>query len=257
MPTTPHVQAWDDWGSVDPLFAILTEAKYRNGGGDVEEFFRGGEGVVSELLTKTDELGIGRSRGKALDFGCGVGRLTAGLSPHFEHVVGVDVAPSMIEAARQTHAGLENCEFVVNDRNDLRWVPDASLDFVLSLLVLQHLESTAAIESFLREFVRVLRPGGAIVFQLPSSVSAHEIPLPDLWTRAGLKVRTAMLLRRVGVSARFLYAHLDWVPQMTLLAVSDERVRSILEGVGGTIVHVTPSAPDAGGTVDRTFFVTK
>jgi ubiquinone/menaquinone biosynthesis C-methylase UbiE len=257
MASGTHGQAWEDWGEVDPLFAILTEPKYRNGGGDVNEFLQGGQGAVRDLLEQTDQLKIGTARDSALDFGCGVGRLTGGLADHFRRVVGVDVAPSMLDTARTLHAERDNCEFALNQANDLRWIPDASFDFVLCLLVLQHLDSTASMEMFLREFVRVLRPGGAIVVQLPSSVPAHRIPLPSWRTRRGLQVRTARLLRRVGVPAKVLYRRFDWVPQMTLLALPDERTRKILEDAGGRIVHVTPAAADSGGTIDRTYFVTR
>jgi SAM-dependent methyltransferase len=235
----------------------LTEPKYRHGGGDVTEFLQGGEGAVRDLLVQADELGIGAGRDSALDFGCGVGRLTGGLSNYFAKAIGVDVAPSMLVTARKLHSDRDNCEFTLNQANDLRWIPDASFDFVLCLLVLQHLDSTESMETFLREFVRVLKPGGAIVVQLPSSVPAHRIPLPSWRTRDGLRVRTARFLRRVGVPPQVLYRRLDWVPEMTLLALPDETTQRILEGAGGRIVHVTPAREDAGGTIDRTYFITR
>lgn len=257
MPTGTHGRAWEDWGEVDPLFAILTEPKYRHGGGDVNEFLRGGEGAVRDLLDQTDRLEIGSGRDSALDFGCGVGRLTGGLANHFGRAVGVDVAPSMLETARRLHADRDNIAFVLNQANDLHLLPDASFDFVLCLLVLQHLDSTASIQSFLREFVRVLKPGGAIVVQLPLSVPANRIPLPSWKTRRGLQIRTARLLRRCGVPAKLLYRRLDWVPEMTLLALPDETTRKTLEDAGGSIVYATPAAADSGGTIDRTYFVTR
>lgn len=258
MPSTrPRSQAWEDWGTVNPLYAILTDPKYRHGGGDVQEFLRGGEDSVKEILTETDRLGIGRGRDAALDFGCGVGRLTGGLANHFEDVTGVDVASTMLASARELHANRTNIAFVSNQHDDLRWIADSSLDFVLSLLVLQHLDSIPAIETFLREFVRILKPGGAIVFQLPSSVPAHRTPLPAWKTRAGFRLRTAKILRRVGVPAPVLYKRFDWVPEMTLLALPNETTRRILEEAGGTIVLVTPPHTDAGGTVDQVYFVTR
>ena len=257
MRTTQHGEAWNDWGKVDPLYAILTDPKYRHGGGDISEFLQGGEETVNGVLAQADEFAIGQSRDAALDFGCGIGRLTGALSQYFANVTGVDIAPSMIKAARRLHSDKDNCEFLLNGHNDLRWIPDRSVDFVLSLLVLQHLESTAVIESLLSEFVRVLRPGGAIVVQLPLKVPSHEIPLPSWRTRSGVKVRSARLLRRIGVPAHFLYGRFGWVPQMTLLALGDDEVGMIFERAGATVVHVTPPTTDAGGTVDRTLYVTR
>ncbi len=37
--------------------------------------------------------------GKALDFGCGVGRLTQALADYFNEVAGVDVSPTMVNKA--------------------------------------------------------------------------------------------------------------------------------------------------------------
>ncbi len=250
-------QAWEDWGAVNPLYAILTDPQYRHGGGDVQAFLRGGEGAVQEILSETDRLGIGRSRAGALDFGCGIGRLTGGLANHFESVTGVDVAPTMLARARELHSNRTNLEFRLNRNDDLRWISDSSFDFVLSLLVLQHLTSTRAIENFLREFVRVLKPGGAIVVQLPLRAPTHRPPLPRWNTRAGFRLRTANALRRVGVPAHVLYERLDWVPEMTLLALPEETTRRIFEEAGATIVHVTPPSTDAGGTIDQIYFVTR
>ena len=256
MPSRAHSQAWEDWGAVNPLYAIITDPQYRHGG-DVEEFLRGGGGAVREVLAETDRLGIGTGRDAALDFGCGVGRLTGPLADSFANVTGVDVAPSMLEAARELHAERTNCTFRLNRSDDLAWVPDASFDLVLCLLVLQHLASTEAMEAYLREFVRALKPGGALVVQLPSSVPAHRPPLPSWRSRDGLRVRTARFLRRVGVPAPVLYRRLEWVPDMTLLALPEAVTRRIFAEAGGDVVHVTPATTDEGGTVGHTWFVTR
>lgn len=256
MVSKSHTRAWNDWGVVNPLYAILTHPKFRHGG-PTAEFLDSGEGTVATVLAEVSRLGLCPQRRAALDFGCGVGRLTVPLSRRFEEVTGVDVAPSMLEEARRLHGELANCRFVCNPGSGLAWVPDGSVDLVLCLLVLQHLESTAAIEHHLGEFVRVLRPGGAVVVQLPTHVPAHKPPLPPARTRAGARTRAAMALRRLGVPAQVLYDRLDWVPQMTLLALPDDRVRAAVEGAGGRIRHATDPETDAGGTVDRTYYLTR
>ena len=251
-----HSRAWEDWGAVNPLYAIVTDPKYRHGG-DIGEFLRSGEDTVDAILRETDRMRIGRGRQAALDFGCGIGRLAAGLANHFNEVTGVDVSSTMLASARELHSNRTNLQFELNQKKDLRWIPEASFDLVLSLLVLQHLESTQTIETFLRDFVRILKPGGAIVVQLPSSVPAHRPPLPKWTTGAGVRLRVAKLLRRVGVSPQVLYEHFDWVPEMTLLALPEKATRRIFEDAGGTVVHVTRPSTDAGGTIDHIYFVTR
>ena len=56
----------------------------------------------------------------AQGFGCGVGRLTRALADHFERVVGIDVAPSMIAQARAMNREYARCNFRVNRSVRLR-----------------------------------------------------------------------------------------------------------------------------------------
>ena len=251
-----HRQAWEDWGSVDPLYAVLTAPQYRHRGGDHDEFFKTGEEFVAFILGECDRLGLAQHRGRALDFGCGVGRVTAPLGARFDEVTGLDVAASMVDTARQLHADRPRCRFEVHRADDLSRYADGTFDLVVSVLVLQHLPSRQAILAYLGEFVRVLRPGGALVVQLPSKVPPPPA-LPPWQTRDGVRKRVAPLLRRLGVSAAFLYRRLDWVPEMTMTAVPEAVIRETLVGAGGNIVWATPPDIDRGGTESRIFFVTR
>ena len=203
MSAESHRHAWEDWGAVDPLYAILTDPRYRHGGGDLGEFLAGGGGTIDMVLTEAAAAGVTPAPRAALDFGCGIGRLTWALGEHFDSVIGLDVAASMVHRARQLHAGRPSCSFVQQHESDLRQYPDATFDCVVCLLVLQHLASRPAIVTYLREFVRVLRPGGLLAFQLPSSVPSPPPPPP--WDTAhGMRLRSAPLLRRLGVPADLL-----------------------------------------------------
>lgn len=254
MPSRAHRQAWQDWGAVNPLFGILTDPRYRHDG-DVEEFLATGEGTVARLVEEVDRLGLCRQRRAVLDFGCGIGRLTVPLARRFDEAVGVDLAESMLAAARRLHASVDNCRFVRNDVDDLSQFAGTSFDLVVSLFVLQHLDSDRAVESLLGELVRVLAPGGGLLVQLCSAVAAPA-PLPRLTTRAGLRSRVGAALRRAGVPAGVLYRGLDWTPPMTMRPFPDVRARAVLEGAGGRIVHVDEPEVDAGGTVHHFYYVT-
>lgn len=256
MPSKTHKRAWEDWGTVNPLYGILTDPRYRHGG-DVAEFLASGEGTVQAVMAEVERIGLRPRRGSALDFGCGIGRLTAPLARRFDTVTGVDVSAAMLTRANQLHAGLANCRFERNDADDLSLFSGGSFDLVLCLFVLQHLDSVGAIESFLAEFVRVLAPEGALVVQLCSHTAANRPPLPPWPTRDGIRTRAAMTLRRLGVPPGYLYRALRWVPEMTMLALPDERARDVLSRAGGRVVQVTPPETDAGGTVHRTYYVTR
>src|SRR5689334_2315806 len=119
---------WDQYGKSDPLWAILTAPDKKGNRWSVEEFLQTGRDEVAGLIAYLDERGLTSRRQSALDFGCGAGRLTHALATYFEHVIGVDIAPSMIEVARRLHASLPGVEFRVNASDRLDSVASGSID---------------------------------------------------------------------------------------------------------------------------------
>lgn len=157
---------WEEFGRRDPMWAILTEHDKRGGKWDEAEFFANGRALVDAILEQLAAFDLPRQRLAALDFGCGLGRLTQAMAPHFEHATGVDIAASMITGACERNRHGARCSYLHNARDDLQVIDSASIDFVLSLLVLQHMRTEFA-QGYIREFLRVLRPGGVAVFQVP------------------------------------------------------------------------------------------
>src|SRR5262245_37497970 len=114
---------WDMLGKEDPLWAIITWDDKKGNKWDLGEFFASGEQEIAELMQYLSDRGVDCARHRALDFGCGVGRLSQPLAKHFTSVIGVDIAPSMVTRARALdRTGL--CQFIVNDRADLSVFPD-------------------------------------------------------------------------------------------------------------------------------------
>ncbi len=160
-------RSWDEAGLADPLWAILTAPGKQGGAWDVDEFFSSGRAEIAAVLEYLSSLGLPISHRRALDFGCGVGRLTQALAEHFDEVDGVDIAPSMVEQARELNRHADRCHYHINAAPDLHLFPDGRFDLVYSNLVLQHVGPELAC-AYIREFVRVLAPGGVALFQLPS-----------------------------------------------------------------------------------------
>ncbi len=158
---------WEQFGREDPFWAALTWKDKSDGRWSADDFFQNGEVVVGNLLDRAAKLGIEIPRERALDFGCGPGRLTQALATRFETVDGVDIARSMIANARRFNRHGDRCRYHVNRRADLRRFGDAAFTFVCSLLVLQHMKPGIA-RGYVREFMRVLAPSGVLVFQVPS-----------------------------------------------------------------------------------------
>lgn len=249
-------KAWQDWGAADPLYAILSSPEYWQNKGDLNKFLATGRGTVNDLMQRVDELDLCKERKRALDFGCGIGRLTHALAPMFEEVVGLDIAASMVERARSIHANVTNCTFEVEVGEDLGRFPDSHFDCVISLLVLQHLGSEDAMASYLHEFLRILRPGGALIVQLPTVVSSAPPP-PPITTRRGLKRSFGYFLRGLGVSPARLHSRLDWSPEMTMTAISAERTKREIESKGGRIAFISAPETDSGGTVSWVYIATR
>jgi SAM-dependent methyltransferase len=158
---------WNTFGKEDPLWAILTRDNARHQRWDVVEFFATGATEITALMERLDTLGMPSARRRALDFGCGVGRLTQALCGHFEQSVGVDIAPSMIRLARTYNRHGRRCHYYVNGATDLRRFGDDHFDLIYSNLVLQHMRPDLA-RAYIREFLRVVAPDGLVVFGLPS-----------------------------------------------------------------------------------------
>lgn len=169
---------WDQFGKTDALRSILNGAPTPDGWNE-EDFFRTGKLDIDAAFGNLERLGTLPRRGRALDFGCGVGRLTQALCERFDSVVGVDIAPAMIERARRYNRFGDRCQYVVNDRDDLSRFPDGAFDFVYSLIVLQHMKPEYS-QRYLKEFLRITVPRGVVVFQIPAGLKGREaVKLPD------------------------------------------------------------------------------
>lgn len=164
---------WELFGRTDPLRAILTGPPTSEGWQE-DEFFRTGRADIDAAFAVLDRIGAKPGKGRALDFGCGVGRLTQSLCARFDSVLGLDIAPAMIDLARRYNRFGERCEYAVNDRDDLSRLRSRSFDFVYSLIVLQHMRPEYS-SRYIREFMRIAAPGGIIVFQLPAAAKTHSV----------------------------------------------------------------------------------
>ncbi|MBI3680776.1 MAG: class I SAM-dependent methyltransferase [Acidobacteria bacterium] len=148
-------------------------------GQDDGEFFSTADEVVYGLEYELKRLPAG-GRWRALEIGCGPGRLMKPLSRHFGEIHGVDVSDEMVRLAREKLRSIANAHVHVNAGMDLRQFADESFDFVYSYAVFQHIPSREVVYSYLCEARRVLKSGGLFWFQvngLPQPQTA-----PDTWS---------------------------------------------------------------------------
>jgi SAM-dependent methyltransferase len=168
-------QFWNSHARSDPLWAILSDPAQKGGRWDLERFFQSGVDEIFLILHQLHSRGINVQRRRALDFGCGVGRLSQALTAHFARVDGVDLSSAMIELARSLNSCGERVVYHANERSDIRLFADGTFDFIVSSIVLQHIEPPVAL-GYLTELCRVLAPAGALVFQVPARLREPTDP---------------------------------------------------------------------------------
>jgi len=123
---------------------------------------------------------------------------------------------------------MPNCSFELANTPDLRRFRDATFDLVFSYLVLQHLPGTALIESYVREFIRLLTPGGVAVFQLPASMVLAQRLQP--------RRRVYELLRAFGCDRRMLFR--VGLQPIRMIAVSSKSIQDLVARSGGRMLAV-------------------
>jgi SAM-dependent methyltransferase len=164
---------WNERASEDANYYVAFGARDQN----EAEFFATGQAVVRLLTAELKRLA---ARDRALEIGCGPGRLMRPMSRHFGEIHGVDVSDRMIRLARERLRDTPNAHPQTTAGSDLSQFADESFDFVYSYAVFQHIPSRDVVFRYLREGRRVLKPGGVLRCQL-NGLPAHARQY-DTWS---------------------------------------------------------------------------
>jgi SAM-dependent methyltransferase len=230
---------WTTLGERDPFWAILSETDKKGGGWDQADFFQTGVDEIDRVLRTARSLSPVRYD-SAVDFGCGVGRLSQALATHFEHVAGLDIAASMIRTAVQLNRFPDHCEYVHNVAADLSVLPDRSADFIYSSITLQHVVPELA-RCYIREFFRIARPGALVIFQLPCrprSLVWHAIKrVAPVW------VSNIVWRLRTGSPEA-----------METYAMAEKKVVHLVKDSGGEVLRIEDNQDGPPGWQSRKYF---
>jgi SAM-dependent methyltransferase len=223
---------WDEFGQIDPLWAIGTHPSKKGNKWELTEFFNSGQAEIDSVMEYLEERHVSVSKERALDFGCGVGRLTQALARHFNLVEGVDIAPSMIELANKFNCYGERCKYHVNYAADLSMFDDEIFDFIYSSIVLLHIKPEYS-RNYINEFLRLLAPKGVLVFDLVTEASTFR---GKLFITVYPLINPAVQLRH-----RFYRAVLK-SPRMQVHILKRGQVDAILQDnsaklIDATVVH--------------------
>jgi len=221
---------WNKLGEKDPYWVVLTEKGKKDGRWNKSEFYKTGLVEIEAILGYLKEKKYGLRFGKALDFGCGLGRLTQAMASQFERVIGVDISPSMIAEAKNNNRFKGKCEYYVNDSPTLSFSKNDEFDFIYSAITLQHIPPRIT-KRYLGEFIRVLKPGGLLVFQLPSRPS----DLHSAASKARYLIKSRLPIRMQDLLMRWRYR--DWAG-MHMYGISRDKVSEIIGKNGGRFVDI-------------------
>lgn len=141
------------------------------------------EAIHTEIYNPTEQSRIARALGDAvgklaappqspliLDFGAGTGNLTGHLLKLGATVVAADVSPRSLARLKEKYPQSDRLQLLELNGVDIRELNDDSIDMVATYSVLHHVPDYLAA---VREFMRVVRPGGIIYID-------HEAA-PQIW----------------------------------------------------------------------------
>jgi malonyl-CoA O-methyltransferase len=167
-----------------------------------------------------------------LDAGCGTGYLTARLARRYRraHVIGLDLSTGMAQRARRrrlsvwSRLGLSagRTSFVAADAESLP-VPERAVDFVVSNLTVQWCDP----QQVFAEFLRVLKPGGLLMFSTFGPDTLRELRSAWREADAGVHVHDFIDMHDLGdmlVRAGFA----DPVMDVERLTLTYPGVRNVL-----------------------------
>lgn len=149
---------WRELGRSNPYWAVMSQPDFQRENMTperVEAFYGTGGPYIAEVVRELAALTGSPPAGRALDFGCGVGRLAEAMTNHAGPVIGVDISPGMLEVARARGAKVTYAETV----------PPGRFDWINSFIVFQHIAPSRG-EAILADLLSRLADGGVVSLQL-------------------------------------------------------------------------------------------
>lgn len=228
-------KAWQRFGRSDPYYGVLTDGSFSRQNFDEEAratFFQSGEDYVDFILSVIrGHLVPDYQPTRALDFGCGVGRLTLALARRTSESIGVDVSRGMLDeaVANAAVAELSNVRFLQSD-DGLSQV-SGTFDLINSSIVFQHIDTKRGLR-ILHRLLDLLSDDGVGVIQMTyanaSSTPGARRVLTAAYERVPLVFNVRNVLKGLPPST----------PQMHMNRYDLSQVFMVLQEHGCHDVHV-------------------
>ena len=228
---------WNKLGEHNAIDAILSGFENKHSENVIEDFFKTGKQEIQNLMVYLNDLNIQFPKRKALDFGCGIGRLSQSLTDYFDEVYGVDIADSMIKLANKYNNKGNKCKYILNENNDLQIFEDNMFDFIYTNITLQHME-LKYIKKYLKEFLRIINPEGFIVFQLPSE------PICKNFSRKLKYLLKSILIKQVRDFIYKFQLKILKIPRMEMHGIKPDKISIYLQKIGAKLIDIKQNNSD-------------
>lgn len=163
---------WESYAKKNAEYYILTNDKvdYSTPEGQAY-FFKTGEEFTRYSLDKVEKYL--QARGRALEIGCGIGRLTFPHSYLFEEIHAVDISMTMLTKLNKlaTERSVYNIKTFLSDD---AWDQPEIFNYAYSFIVFQHIESFRIIEDYIQKIARSLKLSG--IAQLQFDTRHQSLP---------------------------------------------------------------------------------
>ena len=193
---------------------------------------RTAEGLADELERLPASINP-RAR-RALEIGCGPGRLMRPMSSHFGEIHGVDISDEMVRLAQKRMHDIPHAHLHHTETSDLSMFADDSFDFVYSYAVFQHIPNREVVFQYFREIRRVLKIGGIARLQLnglPESEAPyntwHGVRISAEEVAGFVRENDFQLLALEGIATQYMWT--TWSKRPLGWAADQEDNKPILE----------------------------
>jgi ubiquinone/menaquinone biosynthesis C-methylase UbiE len=204
---------------------------------DLPSFLKSGEEDYAKFVAPVLERCKISTTGRVMaELGCGAGRMTPNFAQRYEGVLALDLSSEMLKRAHEIHADAKNILWMRVEGANLACLAGEHVDFVFSYLVLQHLPSEELVFSYIREMLRVLRPGGAFLFQF----NGTDKPTMNFSGRLAWGVVDALWSARLLSLSRATASMLGFDPAAAGktwrgAAIASKRIQALVESSDGEV----------------------
>ncbi len=176
---------WAELGRSQPYWGVLSHPDFLSENitpDRIETFYATGRDYIGQIAALLERHTGARPQGRALDFGCGVGRLAEAMTEFASDVTGVDISPGMLALARGRDKGVTYVDAP----------PAGPFDWINTFIVLQHIPPERGL-AIIEDLLSRLAPGGQISLQVTIWRDARHEYQPK---RSGFLGRRAEAIQR-------------------------------------------------------------